>query len=370
MVSPVRLLVFLSLAATAAAAPPMELWFQAPAREAKDALPVGNGKTAVLVSGDPKVERLVSSAGDFTLRIDWLDGDRPTTDYRRSLDLRDGLAVTTWKRGGSLITTTVLASRADDVVLVHLLAGMPGALGFRATLEGKGIASIGDRAELLLKDPSTPSAPVTRAWVLPFESEVEPDGNSMVIRGEGEAMIVLARAPEPAAGEAWKRLATRYGGPDEHPDLSKVWAGALAAHQVKHRSLMDRCTLDLGGHEAAAKPTDERVKAAAGTRSDQDLAALLFHDYLYRAQTLQGDPPARPDTADLLVSSRNDVIHLLPALPAAWKTGTAKGLPVAGGLTVDLEWQDGTLVRRAVHAPAPLKVRVNEGGRESEILAE
>jgi len=66
--------------------------------------------------------------------------------------------------------------------------------------------------------------------------------------------------------------------------------------------------------------------------------------------------------AEMLVQSQRGVIHLLPALPAAWPEGKVTGLRARGGFTVDIEWRDSAVTNYRITSAPPSEVRVTVNG--------
>jgi alpha-L-fucosidase 2 len=68
---------------------------------------------------------------------------------------------------------------------------------------------------------------------------------------------------------------------------------------------------------------------------------------------------------EMLLQSHMGYIHLLPALPKAWPTGSVRGMRVRGGYEVDMEWKDGALTQAVVrgisNGPAQCVVRYGKG---------
>src|SRR3712207_4719252 len=63
-------------------------------------------------------------------------------------------------------------------------------------------------------------------------------------------------------------------------------------------------------------------------------------------------------------------IDLLPALPAAWSSGSVKGLCARGGFEVSIDWKQGRVVRAVILNKRGYrgKIRVNFNGQQRTVL--
>ncbi len=73
---------------------------------------------------------------------------------------------------------------------------------------------------------------------------------------------------------------------------------------------------------------------------------------------------------EALVQSHLGEIHLLPALPKAWATGSVTGLRARGGFFVDAVWKDGVVTSYRITSRAPQEVKVRVNGTLKTVTSE
>jgi alpha-L-fucosidase 2 len=133
-----------------------------------------------------------------------------------------------------------------------------------------------------------------------------------------------------------------------------------------------KVTLNTRGDESTGWATAWRLalwaRLGEGDRAHAILQGLLGPVRTY-PNMFDSHPPFQIDgnfggaagILEMLVQSWGGEVHLLPALPKAWSTGSVRGLRVRGGVEVDLDWADGRLQRLALKGPPRVQLKLRHG---------
>jgi alpha-L-fucosidase 2 len=334
----------------------LKLWYDKPAAEWVEALPVGNGRLAAMVFGGtaserlqlnedtlyaggpydptnpealaalPEARRLIfegrykeandligkkmmarhikqmpfQPVGDLSLNF---PGHEAAADYRRELDLDTAVASVAYTVGGVRHAREVFSSPVDQVIVVRLTADRPGQLSFTASMQTPQEATITTESgnTLVMRGRNGDSSGIkgvlkyqARARVFAEGGKTSADGGSVSVTNADAATILIA------AATSYRSYKEVTGDPEQlvasylKKASARRYAQMRAEHVREHQRLFRRVRLDLGSSDAASLPTDRRVVNFAEGKEDPQLAALYFQygRYLLISSSRPGTQPA------------------------------------------------------------------------------
>ena len=82
---------------------------------------------------------------------------------------------------------------------------------------------------------------------------------------------------------------------------------------------------------------------------------------------IDGNTAGAAGIAEMLLQSHGGVLHLLPALPSGWPTGSVRGLRARGGITVSIFWRDTHLSSAIVKADRETDLTIRYQSRTTRV---
>jgi alpha-L-fucosidase 2 len=145
---------------------------------------------------------------------------------------------------------------------------------------------------------------------------------------------------------------------------------------VKHTPhLIDACKAVLDQRGDGGTGFSRAWKMALWARLyDGNRAARIFEGYIHEQSypqlfakcftplQIDGTQGVAAGITEMLIQSHEGVIHLLPALPEEWNTGTFRGVCARGGFELQMTWEDGEMIHVEVLSKYGRTCRIRTGG--------
>ena len=238
-----------------------------------------------------------------------LDPREDVENYRRSLDLRDAVATSSFNRDGVTFTREAFASEPDQVIVLRFTADRPGSISFTAELDRiERFETVADGQAGLMMTGKLKSGVAdvdgmtyaARLRALNRGGKVTMAASALRVESADEIVLLIA------AGTNYQGFAGRGTGDplkatkdDLDKAAGKSYDDLRAAHVTEHRGYFDRVSLTLDDGKPESKkaselPTDQRLALLTKGQADPALAALYFNfgRYLLINSSRPGTMPA------------------------------------------------------------------------------
>ncbi len=326
-----------------------KLWYEQPAEEWIEALPVGNGRLGAMVFGGieseqiqlnensvwsgkennfdrvgaykhlPRVRQLLFE-GKYKEAKKIVDqefyGERPlyyyqplgdiylkfpaaesVTNYRRSLDLNNAVATTSYSIGDAEFKREVFASFPDQVIVIHLTCNKPGRISTDISLTRIKDANsevISDDTMVLhgQVDRGKPTEGVnfeTHLKVMTTGGQIKRNDAGIAIESADEITLIMAASTDYYGSEPSKTCRKQIAAATQ-----KSFIDLKQNHVTDYQKLFNRVGINLGKSVSADLPTDKRLQAVKSGGEDLALLALYFQygRYLLISSSRPGSLPA------------------------------------------------------------------------------
>lgn len=317
----------------------LKLWYDKPATQWVEALPLGNGRLGAMVFGAPAHEQFQLNeetvwggsphnntnpkAKDALPRIRQLifegrnaeaqalcgpaicspsangmpyqtvgslhldfDGISQYSDYYRDLDIEKAIATTRFTAGGVTYTREAYTSFPEQLLVIRLTASQKKSISFTARYttpySENVVLSISPRKELQLSGKANDHEGIEGKVQFTALTRIENNGGRLEVTSDSTLQVKNANSVT-----LYVSIGTNFV---NYKDVSgdatavaqkhlkqagKNYAKAKAAHTNAYRKYFDRVSLDLGTNAQTDKPTDVRVREFSSA-FDPQMAALYF----------------------------------------------------------------------------------------------
>ncbi|MDG4828223.1 glycoside hydrolase N-terminal domain-containing protein [Solwaraspora sp. WMMD1047] len=249
--------------------------------------------------GNPAGQLAYQPVGDLRLT---LPGTGGISGYQRWLDLTTATTVVTYVANNVRYRREVIASAADQVIVVRLTAESPGSVSFSAsfTTPQRASAASPDSTTIALDGVSGDFRGIAGSVRFLALARAVADGGSTSSSGGtlrvSNANSVTLLISIGTSYVDYRNVGGDYQGIARRHLNAAVGTGYATLHSrhlADYQRLFGRTTLDLGRTAAADQPTDVRI-AQHNTSTDPQFSALLFQygRYLLISSSRPGSQPA------------------------------------------------------------------------------